>query len=389
MKVKVIRGSNQIGGSIIEVASESTRVILDVGSELGENAPQTPAVEGLFNGTPSFDAVLISHYHGDHLGLLDSVLPEIPVFMGKKAYAVYEKQLEYAGKPLRDDIRTFEPRESFAIGDIQITPYLCDHSAFDSYMYLLQEGDEKVLYTGDFRSNGRKNFKYLLSLLPEVDKLIVEGTTLSGKHASARTESDLEYEAVQLIKRIGDAPVFVNMASTNIDRIVTFFRTAKRTGRVLLEDTYTASLTAAISGNIPNPKFPEVKVFLARPTERDYDILQHFSSSKIGRRGISKERFVMMVRPSMLGYLEKLSAEMDFNGGLLIYSLWGGYKEDERTKAFLTRMEELGLSIVDLHVSGHADTQTIEALIAVVKPKEIIPVHTENAEWFERFKADE
>lgn len=386
MLVNVIRGSHQIGGSIVEVASGDTRIILDVGSELGEREPVAPELDGLFQGAPDCDAVLISHYHGDHVGLLDAVLADIPAYMGEKAFAVYRAQRTYAGEEARPNIQTFKPNERFHIGDIEVTPYLCDHSAFDSYMFLLESHGEKILYTGDFRSNGRKSYEHLLARLPQVGRLVIEGTTLSGDHAVARTEKELEREAVELIREVGDAPVFVNMASTNIDRLVTFFRAAKRTGKIFLEDTYTASITAAIGGSIPNPEFSAVKVFLTRPTSRDHEILQRFESSKIGRSSIAKERFVMMVRPSMASYLEKLAAERSFAGGLLFYSLWEGYKEDERTVAFLRRMEELGLRIVSLHTSGHADADAIDRLIETVKPDEIIPIHTENPEWFGRYK---
>ncbi len=385
MHVEVIRGSDQIGGSIIGVFSDRARVVLDVGSEYEEASPQTPTVKGLFNGTASFDAVLISHYHGDHLGLLDDVLPEIPVYMGAKACAVYEAQRSYVGCDTRKDILTFKPNERFDVGDIRITPILCDHSAFDSYMFLLESVGERILYTGDFRSNGRKSFGHLLAHLPEVDTLIIEGTTLSGEHTTAKTESDLEVEAVRLMREVGDAPVFVNMASTNIDRIVTFFRAAKCTGRMFLEDAYTASITSTIGNSIPNPAFSDVKVFLTKPTERDHKILERFPESKIGRSRIAHQRFVMMVRPSMITYLEKLSTKMDFEGGLLIYSLWSGYKKNVHTNAFLRAMESLGLRIVDLHTSGHADKATLERFIETVKPKTIIPIHTENPEWFERF----
>lgn len=385
MDVNVIRGAHQIGGSIVEITSGYTRVILDVGSELGERIPVVPEADGLFCGEPNCDAVLISHYHGDHIGLLEAVLANIPVYMGEKTFAVYKTQRAYSGDGVKRNIRTFKPNERFYIGDIEIVPYLCDHSAFDSYMFLLERNDEKVLYTGDFRANGRKSYNHLLSLLPQVDKLVIEGTTLSGNHAMVRTETDLEREVVGLIRDVGDAPIFVNMASTNIDRIVTLFRAAKRTGRIFLEDVYTASITSAIGGNIPNPAFSEVKVFLTCPTDRDYEILRRFPESKMGRSGIAHQKFVMMVRPSMATYLEKLSEEMDFEGGLLIYSLWNGYKEDPYTSAFLENMESLGLRIVDLHTSGHADIAALERLVETVKPHEIIPVHTENPEWFERF----
>ena len=70
------------------------------------------------------------------------------------------------------------------IGDITVTPFRCDHSAYDAYMYLAEADGEKVLYTGDFRSHGRQDFEKLLQALPKVDTLITEGTSLSRDLAS-------------------------------------------------------------------------------------------------------------------------------------------------------------------------------------------------------------
>jgi ribonuclease J len=50
MKINIFRGQNQIGGSIIEVSSDSTRILLDAGSELDETTPVAPQIEGLFSG---------------------------------------------------------------------------------------------------------------------------------------------------------------------------------------------------------------------------------------------------------------------------------------------------------------------------------------------------
>lgn len=386
MRVRVIRGDNQIGGSIIEICSDKTCLILDVGSELGERMPTAPDTPGLFSGTPRYDAVLVTHYHSDHIGLIDKVIDAIPVYLSEKTAVVHQAQAAYNGAKMRRSVVTFSSDNAFEVGDIRITPFLCDHSAFDSHMFLLEQGDERILYTGDFRSNGRKSFNRLLARLPKVDILIIEGTTLSGSHCVAQSESQLEDRAVEMMLQCGEAPVFVNMASTNIDRIVTMFRAAKRTGRIFLEDAYTTAITGALGGNIPNPAFPEVRCFLTRPSERDYAILQQFPESKIGRKGISRSRFMMMVRPSMKGYLEKLAGEMDFDGGLLIYSLWEGYKKDERVLDFLESMQRRGLKIVSLHTTGHANDRSIDALIEKVKPSRIIPVHTENASWFERYR---
>ena len=44
---------------------------------------------------------------------------------------------------------------------------------------------------------------------------------------------------------------------------------------------------------------------------------------------------------------------------------------------FLDGVKALGIEMVDLHVSGHADRQTIGRLIRKTCPKEIIMVHCE------------
>ena len=48
-------------------------------------------------------------------------------------------------------------------------------------------------------------------------------------------------------------------------------------------------------------------------------------------------------------------------------------------------MTSKGVKLHVLHTSGHADSKTIEKLIYDVSPKMIVPVHTENADWFDRF----
>lgn len=70
MKVYIHRGQNQIGGSIIEISTKSTSIILDVGITLNEgNTVTVPKIDGLFCGEKKYDAVFVSHYHSDHIGI--------------------------------------------------------------------------------------------------------------------------------------------------------------------------------------------------------------------------------------------------------------------------------------------------------------------------------
>lgn len=379
MNIVIHRGQNQIGGNIIEVSTEKTRILLDVGLELDQEEVTLPMIDGLFDN-PAFDAVFISHYHGDHLGLAYYIDNRIPLYMGEASYRIVKAADDYKGIDSVTPNGFLCHAEPVMIGDIMVTPFLCDHSAFDSYMLLCEAHGEKVLYTGDFRSNGRKSFDRLLSALPnKVDKLICEGTTLSRKKQDVLRESDLEEQAVAEFRN-ATGPIFVLQSSTNIDRIVTMYRAAKRSGRVFLQEVYMANVVSAIGGSIPNPEFNDVYAFITNPKRHDALIKYR----RMGKARIAKTSFVMCVRSSMLRFLQGLSKIMSFEGGLLVYSMWSGYQQQPEMSRFLKECEEMGLRSVALHTSGHADPDTIRRLIERVQPNEIIPVHTENPGWFDK-----
>ena len=84
MKVRIHRGTNQIGGCITEIESNcGTRIIIDIGENLpkpnGEVLPEIE-VEGLTTEPARYKAVFITHYHGDHIGLYSKVLKEIDIY---------------------------------------------------------------------------------------------------------------------------------------------------------------------------------------------------------------------------------------------------------------------------------------------------------------------
>lgn len=377
MKIHIHRGQNHIGGNIVEIATETTKILLDIGLELDDEKNKTlPHIQGLFD-QKGYDAVFISHYHGDHLGLAYKIHKEIPLYMGEKSTKIIQASDAYKRVPTITPYGFLEHKKRIVVGDISVTPYLCDHSAFDSYMLLCEADGESILYTGDFRGNGRKPYDWLLSELPKkVDKLICEGTTLSRDGYVAVSEQELENQAVDLFCD-NKGPIFVLQSSMNIDRIVTIYRAAKRSERVLLQELYMADITSAVGGSIPNPAFNDVYAFITSKSR--YEELKKYAH-RMGKDRIAKTPFVMCVRTSMLRYMKGLSKKMSFADGVLVYSFWNGYKETDDMKIFLSECQKLGLKIVNLHTSGHADYETIKKLVKTVNPTDIIPIHTKAPE---------
>lgn len=398
LNYKILRGKSTIG-NLIEINYGSINLLLDCGKELDENMEQQSEIENRVTCN-LYDGVLISHYHLDHAGLVEQM--KSPIYMGKGCLDVINSQIEYRHGEILKNINCFEPNEEFSIKkgnfEIKITPILVDHSAYDSYMFLIVGGEKSLLYTGDFRSNGRKSFTNTLRYLPnKVDYLICEATNMFSQKKNI-SEKVLEQKAAEIMAQYKH--VFVFQAGTNIDRLVSFYKASHQNKKVFLIDTYVAGITENLP-NIPNVKtFKDVYCFwdfplrLRRNDVKKYDIdwrllrkcKKGLGSCEVGdpKNSVHGDlsNFTMLVRPSMLDYLKRVNKDKEcrfnfsiFDDAVLIYSLWGGYKEKEEVKTFLDEMQKLGVKIVDLHTSGHADKQTIDRLKSKVNPSVIEYVH--------------
>ena len=89
MEIKVYRGTHQIGGCVTEITSRNTRIFIDFGNELpgsdGEQKKETLSVPGVTEGEPRCDGVFFTHTHGDHIGQVDWIHPDIPLWLGGTA----------------------------------------------------------------------------------------------------------------------------------------------------------------------------------------------------------------------------------------------------------------------------------------------------------------
>ena len=388
MKIQIHRGQNQIGGSIIEISTDNTKVIFDAGINLDESDEiEVPQIEGLFYGEALYNAVFVSHYHGDHVGLLSYVLKEIPIYMGKQAANIVKAASEYRGKDIEYQYRCFEDGEVLQIGDLSITPIACDHSAYDSFMFLIEADEKKILYSGDFRSNGRMEFEDLLKRIPPVDVLIIEGTTLTREKYKENIQEELLEDIAEDVLNKYSGPAFLMTSAMNVERIITGYNASRAVNRVFLEDLYTASIMSAIEGDVPVPnKDKGIRVFMTGG-DRQYELLQQYSDAKIGKNAIVNEKFLMCIRPSMKNYLIKLNEIYSFKDGVVFYGMWKGYLERDDMKEFISFMENLGVKMHVLHTSGHADINAINKLIECTKPQCIIPVHTENPDWYKKYNS--
>ena len=415
MNFKIHRGTKEIGGSCVEIWTESTRIVVDFGMPL-VNLDKTqfdsrtiknlsvkeligkgilPDIKDLYEKSGN-TTLILSHAHQDHFGLIKYVNKKCEVYLGKatqkliKITSIFTNQDWEISNP-----QHFESGKPFVVGDIKVTPYLMDHSAFDAYAFLIKAGGKSLFYSGDFRIHGRKAkaFDWLsYNIEKNVDYLLLEGTTIGRVNKSFPTESEIETEFVNTFK----ASKGINLIYTsgqNIDRLVSIYRACKRTGKTLAIDFYIANVLKELSefGAIPYPSknFPEIKVFFPYRLSRmisnqgNEKMLYRFKNFKVTKEQIDEEfdKTVMIVRPSMLKDLEYIKG---LENGIFIYSMWDGYKKEKTTKEFINFLVGKGMTEKQIHTSGHADRDALKRMVNVLKPKNIVPIHTFEGDEYEK-----
>jgi ribonuclease J len=399
LRLRIHRGAHEVGGNCVEIeANDGSRIALDLGRPLWA-APADNVAMPSFGGP--LLAVLISHPHLDHYGLVDG-LTDVPVYIGRDAAAILEAAAFFS--PITRPIRAaghLRDREPLSIGPFTVTPYLVDHSAFDSYSMLVEVDDKRVFYTGDFRGHGRKAalFERLLADPPTpIDVLISEGTHLRACVAdstdsvgSARercaSEADLERELAATSKST-DGAVTVLGSAQNVDRLVTAFRAARRSGRVLVTDLYAASVAAAARSTIPQPGFDGYRVYvpqrqrvLVKETgefERVRAIrdIRVFADELVG----SHERFLLYVPASTTR--ELIRSGVLTSAARVLWSMWDGYLAQPSGQRLRSDLAAAQIVFESLHTSGHASVGDLRRLVTALSPTQVVPIHTEAPQRF-------
>ncbi len=379
MQITIHRGIDQIGGCITEIATSEARILIDLGQNLpdsnGETNDPLATKEAVGKLTESVDAILYTHYHGDHVGLMEYVPIEIDQYIGETAKELLIIKAKYI--PTQDPdqlqcLKTFTPTQKIVIKDITITPFFVSHSAADTYMFLIEAEGKKLLHTGDFRDHGylgKGLRKFVPNYIGQVDVLITEGTMLSRPTENIKSENDLQQRLKELMSRY--KYTFVVGSSTDIDRLATLHK-ANPTGRLFVCDRYQQDIldlfTTSCGKHSQLYKFDNLSVF---PTDRLLSDMQ-------------TNGFCMMVRPNgyngkYFRFTEMAITALPQSETLAIYSMWGGYLDRAATLNknhvnFLSKFT----NIERVHTSGHASTQCLAELCTMTNPRvAIIPIHSE------------
>ena len=401
MTLTIHRGTHEIGGSCVEIRTDKAKILIDLGMPLDYDKHTTEEQTEIRHNAEEWckgaDAIFLSHAHADHYGFFDLLPDETPIYATEETFAMLALDGILGDDPTKHlEKHPLKSGQSCEVADIKVTVYIVDHSAYGACTYLIECDGKRILYSGDIRLHGVKGVLYK-NLPKDVDYLLLEGTNIL-RAKSNPTERDIENQFVEAFNEAPDALHLVWCSAKNIDRICALFRACIRCGKTLAVDPYTANVLAAVAQL--NPHIPTVttakqmrvyfpyyltKRLLERnPESYIYSLEPRKNKVSYNDFMTKPKRYVMLVRPSSVTYLERLNVRHI----RLIKSIWGGYWDEPNIERFRGWAKEHCEVIKDIHSSGHADTQSLQRIVDFVNPQTIIPIHTDSPSSFSTLFCD-
>lgn len=392
MRITIHRGTEQIGGCVTEYEHNGWRLFVDYGEQLPGTAKSDKPleIEGLTKGDLSKSALLITHYHSDHIGRIGELLPELPIYIGKVARDIQEYVSEHKrfvdpeGLAVVERLKcanTYVPGEAFKFGPFTIMPVTIDHSAFDAYAFKIEADGVLAFHTGDFRTHGFRSSKLpavIEKYVGKVDYLVCEATNASRPDATAETEHDLQKRFEQAFR--DNKYNIVYLSSTNIDRLFALYHAALKAGRPFYVDGYQRHIMDIVTqrdtlwGKSSLYKYGKYEPKTLQRDSDDFRIIPEFE------KFLEEQGYVLIARASKR--FDDFIAKMPGEPKKRYLSSWSGCLDPDSEAYNPSLAASLSDGFEYMHTSGHCDMASLESLIEMLSPSAIIPIHTDNAQAF-------
>ena len=386
LKVIPLGGLHEVGKNMTVLEYGKDIIVIDCGLAFPEDDMLgvdivIPDISYLAKNEDRIRGIILTHGHEDHIGALPYVLRElnVPVYGSRLTLGLLDNKLKE--HRLQKEVKkyTVAPKDVIKLGDFKVEFIHTNHSIADSMALAITTPVGVILHTGDFK---------------------IDYTPIDGDIADLHRFAELGKKGVLLL--MSD--------STN----------AERQGYTMSEKSVGAVLNRIFE------ETPNNRIMVATFSSNIHRIQQVINSAEMHKRKVAiiGRSMLNVVKTSMeLNYLAvKDKTLIDINeikryrdDQLVIISTgsqgeamsalsriaWGDHKQvsvhpgdkiiisassipgnEKDISKVINELLKRGADVIyegieDIHVSGHACSEELKLMLALIKPKFFMPVHGE------------
>lgn len=324
-------------------------------------------------------AILISHGHEDHFGAIPFLPDRIkaPIFATKLVAGFIEDKLDDY-KVRGRKVNVFDPeKDVLSFGPFKVTPFRTSHSVPDGVGFALDTPEGRIFHVADYKFDwtpvdGRPFDVSKVALLASEKPLALVSDSI-GSTNPGYTESEKEIEKrIEEIVRGANNKVYFTTISSNISRMKQALNVASKLGRKVVFIGRSIERKAEIARELGYLSYPDNLVITVKQSNKiPENQIMYIISGSYGQPGSALYRVA-------LGEHDYLSVTE--NDVVVFSSDPAPPGSKGNVDSVVDKLIEKQVEVhyydmqEDLHVSGHGSQKDIEMLIALVRPKYLIPI---------------
>ena len=413
IRVSYLGGGRQVGRSCMLLQTPESRILLDCGIDVASTDDAYPYLEAPELNISELDAVIISHAHVDHTGLLPYLFKygyRGPVYctaptrdiMSLLQLDIVKIQREEGKEPLYsvDEVKetvkhtiTLDYEEVTDITpDVRITLYNAGHALGSAMVHLhIGNGLHNLLYTGDIKYAKTRLLSPAITQFPRLETVMIEGT-YGAKDAiteNVKTQEEILQDIVMTTVKRGGKILIPTLGTGRGQEVVMMVEDMIQKGMIPEMPVYIDGMVWDITAIYT--AYPEFLNSTARPRffSRENN---PFLNRNIKQVGSHKERLKiieeegpclilatsgMLVGGPSLGYLKAIGEDKRHSLVFANYqgegSLGRRIQRGEREFVFREGNKEdvfnLKMEVHKIEISGHADRRELMSFVNKLSPR--------------------
>ena len=386
LRVISLGGLQEIGKNMTVFEYGEDIVVIDAGLGFPDDEMLgvdlvIPDISYLVKNAHKIRGVLITHGHEDHIGAVPYLLQQIdvPIYGTRLSLGIIEGKLDENPPPFDPELYTVEAGDVINLGVFKAEFIHVNHSIADACAIALKTPVGTVFHTGDFKLDVSPIDGQIMDLtrIGEIGKagvtlMLCESTNAerAGFTASERTVgSSLE----RIFAQYEDRRLIITTFSSNVHRVQQIINASHNHGRkvaVLGRSMVNVIGAAAELGymDLPDGVLIDIRD-IGRYCPEDITLIT---------TGSQGEPMSALYR---IAFSEHDRVKITPNDVVVLSS--SAIPGNERLVGkIINALVKNGVKVVndsteDVHVSGHACREEIKLMMALLKPKYLMPIHGE------------